>query len=556
VNITEEILKLIYQTEGTEELAESEKRVRSLRDRIKDLSDSYEQGNIKAAEYHRELKNLRGELTTTVKDADATKKGFMGSADGVLQLAYAVDDLQYGLRGVANNIPMLLSSLGMGAGLAGVISMATTLVVVFGEKLIEHIGPEKAKEVAGGLSSIKDSLEKLESKTYKLGIDYKAIEEGKKFLAEFEAAIARAEAARKRMSEKEQTAGSMFAAAADRAPGGAEGVQDFLATSFRDSAMELDPERKKLVAQLRAAEERDKAGSNLTTRMGVGAARERLAAREQAIRQTARERGMALFGRAEGGDQDAIREVARVLDNQGAMGPNVVRDLLTATPEGQEALFEEMSQLGALQAHRQLNVPNPVANRRKATEENQRFADALRANAAAEEANFRAMERSFGPFGAMEKEGQAKDKAAEAARKEAMRLQREAAEPGVRTGAATIDEAFGEQIRAQMAMGNMQNPNERAMLLQRIMEEQRMRGIGGGQKAAEEAFARNLEMVRANQSVMGNAGAAMQAQLGAMEAMLQRTNMNAVQFERLKQRYMQLQMQARANGMGNFRPGL
>jgi hypothetical protein len=41
-----------------------------------------------------------------------------------------------------------------------------------------------------------------------------------------------------------------------------------------------------------------------------------------------------------------------------------------------------------------------------------------------------------------------------------------------------------------------------------------------------------------------------------MEAMLQRTNMNAVQFERLKQRYMQLQMQARANGMGNFRPGL
>jgi len=45
------------------------------------------------------------------------------SGQGIMQLAYAADDLQYGLRGIVNNIPGLLQSLGLGAGLAGVVSI-------------------------------------------------------------------------------------------------------------------------------------------------------------------------------------------------------------------------------------------------------------------------------------------------------------------------------------------------------------------------------------------------------------------------------------------------
>jgi len=56
--------------------------------------------------------------------------GSFGSTagQGILQLAYAVDDLQYGLRGIVNNIPGLLSNLGFGAGLAGVAAIAAVAV--------------------------------------------------------------------------------------------------------------------------------------------------------------------------------------------------------------------------------------------------------------------------------------------------------------------------------------------------------------------------------------------------------------------------------------------
>jgi tetratricopeptide (TPR) repeat protein len=52
-----------------------------------------------------------------------TGRGFVRSGEAVMNTAMALDDLQYGIRGVVNNIPMLLSSLGLGAGLAGIISI-------------------------------------------------------------------------------------------------------------------------------------------------------------------------------------------------------------------------------------------------------------------------------------------------------------------------------------------------------------------------------------------------------------------------------------------------
>ena len=70
-------------------------------------------------------------FTTTVNQADQTVKkmggedgGFKKAGKGVLALSYAMDDLQYGFRGVINNIPQLVMGFGMGAGLAGSIQLA------------------------------------------------------------------------------------------------------------------------------------------------------------------------------------------------------------------------------------------------------------------------------------------------------------------------------------------------------------------------------------------------------------------------------------------------
>ena len=73
-----------------------------------------------------------------------TSRGNSGMA--VLELSRAFEDAQYGIRGVLNNIPGIITQLGGGAGLAGVIS----LVAVAGSSLwtIMSSGSKDAKKEA------------------------------------------------------------------------------------------------------------------------------------------------------------------------------------------------------------------------------------------------------------------------------------------------------------------------------------------------------------------------------------------------------------------------
>lgn len=65
----------------------------------------------------------------------AGMRGYQGSiGDAALAFAYFADDAQYGLRGIMNNIPQLALMLGVGSGLAGVLSVAAIAVNFLWEK--------------------------------------------------------------------------------------------------------------------------------------------------------------------------------------------------------------------------------------------------------------------------------------------------------------------------------------------------------------------------------------------------------------------------------------
>ncbi len=70
------------------------------------------------------------------------KKGTAGM--GMLHLGQAIEDAQYGLRGVLNNIPLLVTSFGMSAGAAGVLQIGLVAV-----SQILNIVSTQAKENAG-----------------------------------------------------------------------------------------------------------------------------------------------------------------------------------------------------------------------------------------------------------------------------------------------------------------------------------------------------------------------------------------------------------------------
>lgn len=80
------------------------------------------------AEYRKGIERAMVGLARLGKQGEATSQtGLKAGKDigqGLMQAAYFADDLQYGLKGVMNNIPMLASSLGVAAGYAGALSIA------------------------------------------------------------------------------------------------------------------------------------------------------------------------------------------------------------------------------------------------------------------------------------------------------------------------------------------------------------------------------------------------------------------------------------------------
>lgn len=83
------------------------------------------------AKAKKELTELNKALDETKQAADQASgkgggKGF--NAGGLLDVAYALDDLQYGIKGVVNNIPRLAQVLGAGAGLAGAATIAAVAI--------------------------------------------------------------------------------------------------------------------------------------------------------------------------------------------------------------------------------------------------------------------------------------------------------------------------------------------------------------------------------------------------------------------------------------------
>ena len=95
------------------------------------------------------------------KDSQQATRSVKNMGQGALQAAYFFDDLQYGIRGIMNNIPGLVMGFGGGAGLAGAMSLA----VLAGAKLYEWMGntEAKSKELAKAIEeqneAIKESQE-------------------------------------------------------------------------------------------------------------------------------------------------------------------------------------------------------------------------------------------------------------------------------------------------------------------------------------------------------------------------------------------------------------
>ncbi|GKI07895.1 hypothetical protein CE91St26_26030 [Akkermansia muciniphila] len=93
------------------------------------------------------------------KGSQKATKSIKNMGQGALQAAYFFDDLQYGIKGILNNIPGLVIGFGGGAGLAGALSLAT----LAGAKLYEWLSSteEKSVDLTKKLEEEREAFKKL-----------------------------------------------------------------------------------------------------------------------------------------------------------------------------------------------------------------------------------------------------------------------------------------------------------------------------------------------------------------------------------------------------------
>lgn len=108
---------------------------------------------------------LAGGFTQTGRSMDAMGGKTRNAGMAMLQLGQFADDAQYGIRGVVNNVPGLVASLGGGAGVAGAIGIIAVAgsqlysIIEKDIKAIEEMGKasKHAESLASGLTTVADA---------------------------------------------------------------------------------------------------------------------------------------------------------------------------------------------------------------------------------------------------------------------------------------------------------------------------------------------------------------------------------------------------------------
>ncbi|MEM9235185.1 MAG: hypothetical protein AAGB14_00300 [Verrucomicrobiota bacterium] len=107
-------------------------------------------------------KGAAGNLEDVSKEGPKAAKSTRNAGFAALEASRAFEDMQYGIRGVLNNIPGLVMSLGGTAGVAGAASFAAVAASLLVPKLRELFGT--AEEDSEALDELAERLEKVAKK--------------------------------------------------------------------------------------------------------------------------------------------------------------------------------------------------------------------------------------------------------------------------------------------------------------------------------------------------------------------------------------------------------
>lgn len=283
-----------------------------------------------------------------VKKLNATSaQGAKGFGQLAMQAGYFIDDVQYGFKGIANNIPGLLTSLGASGGLAGVLS----IVAIAGNMLYENWGKLSRAFGSADTRTQAQAMKELADQTSR------TVAESKK-LAEYQA---------RQSSEKAQGGPSKAVAGMKSAVDdavqefGQESAADTLVKLKRDRYIAADPKLAKLKRGMDTIDQKLQGERELRAEFGTGNMSDEDVAKWEANKVAHNSMLEAGLNSAAKGDlaaaandpgkRKALQDL--VEKNRGAFGANggeLLKNLMDADPAEQKA--RKAAELDALRQER------------------------------------------------------------------------------------------------------------------------------------------------------------------------------------------------------------
>jgi len=337
---TSEEYKIILRVEGEAQLAKlsdevrkEEKALADLAQRLRAVGATQDQVVKATAVYAQSIASLNQQIAATQKQIGEAGGSTRNLANGLVQLGYAVDDAQYGIKGLANNIQPLLMAFGVGAGLAGVIGIVVTATTVLTDKwgkLMDLMGVGKVKTQAQEMEELAKATERTLEQQRKLD-EY---EEQKAAGGRLKGGMPQAEKAQRAAAEQAiNEAGGRERLVAGIAGGQNTGVDGL--NPLAEGYEEYRKEKERFMNPDRFATRNAKTGLSDADQIKASAkdAMAKLREKNQAAGQAQVDQ---LMRRAVTGDQEAMRTlIGEVRKNPGAFPPNAIRELQKGTPEGQ-----------------------------------------------------------------------------------------------------------------------------------------------------------------------------------------------------------------------------
>ena len=169
------LIKLAVDIKNAEAIKNLTNDLASQKAMVAQLNAQLAAGAINQKQYMMQVANVGVMAEKTTRQLESMGGSASHAGRGLLQLGYAIDDVQYGFSAIVNNIPQIVLGLGGSAGIAGGVAIATVAVNL----LVNHWGQLTDKLNSWTSDKTVEQLDRMRTKAEEVAASFERMSKAK-----------------------------------------------------------------------------------------------------------------------------------------------------------------------------------------------------------------------------------------------------------------------------------------------------------------------------------------------------------------------------------------